>query len=122
MTTTREKLRIVWDGPFTLVNARGGHWTANQAEDAMLRQWGRLAGGDTGIVFDGPVKVEAMMTVKAGVLPDCGAISLAVKHVLDGLVDAGVIPDDSPDYVKSETYHAPERTDKRSLIVMVVPA
>lgn len=115
----RGTLRLVWDGPFSLVNARSGHWAANHAEDAMLRQWGAMAGTDAGITFTGPVTVEAMMTIAVGVLPDCAAISLAVKHIVDGLVDAGVITDDSPDYVRSETYHAPERTGTRSLILLV---
>ncbi len=110
-------MRIVWDGPFTLVNARSGHWSANHAEDAMLRQWAAMAGADTGVWFDGPVEVHAVMTVATGVLPDAGAIALAVKHVIDGLVDADVIRDDTPEYVVSETYHAPERTGQRTLRV-----
>ncbi|MEZ5165678.1 MAG: hypothetical protein R2695_04005 [Acidimicrobiales bacterium] len=115
-------LRLAWDGPFSLVNARSGHWWANHAEDQMLRQWAAMAGTDEGIHFTGPVQVEAMMTIARGVLPDCGAISLAVKHVIDGLVDAGVLPDDNSTHVISETYHAPERTGRRSLIVLVKDA
>ena len=32
-------LKLVWDGPFTLVNARTGHWSNHAAENARLRQW-----------------------------------------------------------------------------------
>ena len=40
-------------------------------------------------------------------MPDADAIAPSVKPVIDGLVDAGVIPDDSPAYVHQVTYRAP---------------
>ncbi len=68
-------LRLVWDGPFTLVNARGGHWSNHAAENATLRRWAEMTGTDQGVVFGGPVTIEALMTVHRGVLPDCDAIA-----------------------------------------------
>jgi len=41
-------------------------------------------------------------------LPDADAIAPSVKSILDGLVDAGVIDDDGPNYVHSVTYLAPK--------------
>lgn len=38
-------------------------------------------------------------------LPDPDALAPAVKGVLDGLVDAGVIPDDGPGHVAVVAYH-----------------
>ena len=70
-------------------------------------------------MFGGPVTIEALMTSQRGVLPDCDAISAAVKPVIDGIVDAGVILDDSPKHVRSITYHAPRRSDARRLVVLV---
>ena len=72
-----------------------------------------------GVVFGGPVTIEALMTVHRGVLPDCDAIAAAVKPVIDGIVDAGVILDDSPKHVRSITYHAPKRSDARRLVVLI---
>ncbi len=78
-----------------------------------------MTGTDQGVVFGGPVTIEALMTVHRGVLPDCDAIAAAVKPVIDGIVDAGVILDDSPEHVRSITYHAPKRSDARRLVVLV---
>lgn len=41
-------------------------------------------------------------------LPDADAIAPGVKGFIDGIVDAGVIPDDGPDHVTSVTYLAPK--------------
>ena len=40
-------------------------------------------------------------------LPDPGALAPAAKPIIDGIVDAGVIPDDSGTYVDAITYYAP---------------
>lgn len=40
-------------------------------------------------------------------IPDVGACMPAVKAAIDGLVDAGIIPNDSPQYVRSLTFTAP---------------
>ena len=119
MNPVSRSVRLVWDGPFTLVNARTGHWSKHAAENAKLRRWAETAGTDQGVVFGGPVTIEALMTVHRGVLPDCDAIAAAVKPVIDGIVDAGVIHDDSPEHVRSITYHAPKRSDARRLVVLV---
>jgi hypothetical protein len=41
-------------------------------------------------------------------MPDVGAPILAVKAILDGVVDAGLLPDDGPDYVRRLLFLAPE--------------
>jgi len=119
MNPVIRSVRLVWDGPFTLVNARTGHWSKHAAENAKLRRWAEKTGTDQGVVFGGPVTIEALMTVHRGVLPDCDAIAAAVKPVIDGIVDAGLILDDSPEHVRSITYHAPRRSDGRRLVVLI---
>jgi crossover junction endodeoxyribonuclease RusA len=47
-----------------------------------------------------------------GVLADVAAHVPAVKAAVDGLVDAGVMQDDSPAYLTSETYNQPTRGKK----------
>lgn len=42
-------------------------------------------------------------------LPDVGACFATAKAAIDGLVDAGVIPDDNPAHVKFLGFAAPER-------------
>ncbi len=45
-------------------------------------------------------------------LPDTGNNYPALKAALDGLVDAGVLPDDSPKHVLSITMNAPTKCGK----------
>ena len=52
-------------------------------------------------------------------LPDVGACFPAVKAAVDGLVDAGIIPDDSPQYVHSISFYAPLVGDLEGLRLVV---
>lgn len=60
------------------------------------------------------VHVEAEVWQHSGTLGDAGGHAPVVKAVLDGLVDAGVLADDSGSYVERITYHAPCRTAQRA--------
>ncbi len=53
---------------------------------------------------------------KGGRLQDVGACNPAVKAAIDGLVDAGVLPDDSPEFVRSLIFLPPLK-DKNSLVI-----
>ena len=55
---------------------------------------------------------------KGGRLQDVGACNPAVKAAIDGIVDAGVLPDDSSQYVKSLIF-LPPRNDKNSLVLYI---
>ena len=55
---------------------------------------------------------------KGGRLQDVGACNPAVKAAIDGLVDAGVLADDSPEFVKSLVF-LPPRKDKNSLVLYI---
>lgn len=44
-----------------------------------------------------------------GRLQDVAACNPSVKAAIDGIVDAGVLPDDSSEYVRSITFTAPQR-------------
>jgi hypothetical protein len=56
-------------------------------------------------------------------LPDPDGIAPAVKGVLDGLVDAGVVADDSGEFVHAITYRAPVvgAGQPAALIVRITP-
>lgn len=63
------------------------------------------------------VTVEPWLATRRGV-QDTGACHPAVKAAVDGLVDAGVIDDDTPDIVRSITFRAPRiGRDALNLIV-----
>ena len=55
----------------------------------------------------GSVQVAAWGVYPTRTMPDVGGIAPTVKAVLDGIVDAGVLKDDSPPFVQSETFYPP---------------
>jgi hypothetical protein len=55
---------------------------------------------------------------KGGRLQDVGACNPSVKAAIDGIVDAGVLPDDSSQYMKSLIF-LPPRNDKNSLVLYI---
>jgi len=56
-----------------------------------------------------------------GSMPDTGACIGAAKAAIDGLVDAGVIPDDSPRFVHRLTFEAPVVTGVDALELVIEP-
>jgi hypothetical protein len=57
----------------------------------------------------GPVAIYARAYVRGGVLPDADAIAPMVKAAIDGLVDAGIIPNDDGENVYLVGYGRPAR-------------
>jgi crossover junction endodeoxyribonuclease RusA len=55
---------------------------------------------------------------KGGRSQDVGACNPAVKAAIDGLVDAGILPDDSPEFVRSLVFLPPQK-DKNSLVIYI---
>jgi crossover junction endodeoxyribonuclease RusA len=53
-------------------------------------------------------------------MPDVAACYPAVKAAIDGLVDAGVIPDDNPHHVTCVTFRAPVVADRDGLRLVIV--
>lgn len=56
---------------------------------------------------------------KGGRLQDAGGCAPAAKAAIDGLVDAGVFADDSPEYVRSITYLRPTRGEPRLMLWII---
>lgn len=52
-------------------------------------------------------------------LPDTAACVGAVKAAIDGLVDAGLLPEDGPKVVRRVIFEAPRRTGRDALTVSV---
>ena len=55
-------------------------------------------------------------------LPDADAVAPALKGFLDGLVDAGVVPDDDGRYVHAITYRRPEVAAGQPALCVLVAA
>lgn len=64
------------------------------------------------------VEIEVEVFLKGGKLQDVAACNPAVKAGIDGLVDAGIIEDDSPEFLKSIKFFAPKR-GKNSLVLHI---
>jgi hypothetical protein len=92
-----------------------------------LAKW-RKIGKDraTGAVrMSGPMSPPVRVVVHhyrmhRGSMPDTGAPILAVKAVIDGAVEAGLLPNDKPETVRKLTFLAPEVTGKHGLEVVFV--
>lgn len=64
--------------------------------------------------------ITVEQTCRAGTtLPDVGACYPAAKAAIDGLVDAGVIPNDTPEHLVSLTFTAPAHGERDSLVLIV---
>lgn len=68
----------------------------------------------------GPVVVTAMPVFRDRRRQDVGNCYPAVKAAIDGLVDAGCLDDDDPDYVASIVFVRPETGVGRDALVLRV--
>ncbi|NCV84637.1 MAG: hypothetical protein EBW14_01855, partial [Oxalobacteraceae bacterium] len=64
------------------------------------------------------ISVTVQPYQQGGRLQDVGACNPAVKAAIDGLVDAGVLPDDSSEFVRSLIFLPPQK-GKNSLVVYI---
>lgn len=67
-----------------------------------------------------PLCIEVRHLCK-GRLPDIAASTFAVKGCVDGFVDAGLLPDDSPKYLHGMYLPAPEKSDRDALVFEFEP-
>jgi hypothetical protein len=65
------------------------------------------------------IEVVVLPEVRNKVMPDTGACIGAAKAAIDGLVDAGVIPDDGPRFVRRLTFLAPVVTGVDALVLRI---
>jgi hypothetical protein len=65
------------------------------------------------------ITVEAVQTCRDKRMPDIGGCFPAVKAAIDGIVDAGVIPDDDSQYLHALTFLAPQCTGTDALHLRV---
>lgn len=95
--------------PWSLNAERGrSHWAQARKDTAEWRQAFFVLGRQQRDARFTRVTVT-VETVMKGRLADTGNTYPAAKAALDGLVDAGVLPDDTPDVVRALTFLAPRR-------------
>ena len=99
------------------------HPQAWQRETKLWRLAAKVAAESVSVPMLDKVKVQACPWLKGKRSQDVGACMRAVKAAIDGLVDAGVLPDDTPAHVLSLEFLPPAlgaETDELVLTLEVV--
>jgi hypothetical protein len=111
--------RVTEHPPLTLNIARqNGEWAARR-ELQQWRAWAKEeAKGVEPILGPVTVTVVHLRPTRAS-MPDVGAPMLAAKAVIDGIVEARVLPSDGPDVVTRLTFETPEVVGHHGLRVIV---
>lgn len=107
--------------PWTINEERRMHWSKLSEIKAMWRQRGAVEAKRMKI----PPLITATLSVQPVIKdrksePDIGACMGAVKALVDGLVDAKVLPDDSGDYLTYIGFYPPEIGEKDAVILTIV--
>ena len=106
--------------PWTLNHERQGEGGGKYKRAQWVREWRKkFAELAADLAPLRTAAVTVLPEVRNNVMPDTGACIGAVKAAIDGLVDAGVLPDDGPRYVRSLTFLAPVVTGVDALVLCV---
>lgn len=94
------------------------HWSKQGLVTKQYRLEARLRAANKP-KFTGPVIVNAQPFCRDNRLADAGACFDVVKAIIDGIVDAGLLPGDGPQWVKRYELCAPENTGDDVLVIEV---
>lgn len=110
-------LSVVVPGKLWTVNSeRANHWTRRADSTAIWRRSAFIEARRLGRnAFTEPVAIHVQPYQRRGALADAGAHAMVAKAAIDGLVDAKVLQDDTPEFVSKIVFHAPERSNVESL-------
>lgn len=115
--------RLVYDRPALSLNAeRKGHWSARHEHTVEIRQAFLLLAKKAKIGRHERITVTVHHEVHRGKLPDIGNCYPTAKAAIDGLVDAGVIPDDTGEHLVLLSFTPPTRSARNAVLIDVVPA
>lgn len=102
--------------PWTTNSERKGHWSSRAKLTKAWRDYFHMIGKDR------PRLAWAHITVTPfqarGVLQDTGACHPAVKAAVDGMVDAGILENDTAEFLRSLTF-LPTRRGEDGLHILV---
>ena len=107
-------------------------WTTNQERKkgshylrSETTKWWREAfceaAIDAAIPHFDMIDIEVTPVLPDKKMQDTGACYPTAKAAIDGLVDAGVIDDDSPRYVPTITFHSPVVSKIGGLEILIIP-
>ena len=122
MTQTQTRvwrIRLPYVKPPLSLNARQ-HWAARARETRRVRSDVRLLVRAAKVPELGRVRVQLEYTPRDARRRDTDNLVATLKAVCDGVVDAGVVPDDTPEFMgKPEPLiTAPDRGDPHLRLVL----
>ena len=106
--------------PFTVNETRNWHYMKLAKK---VKEW-----REAGCWLSRQAKVPAMQAAEIHIISllkrmnrDLGAEMLAAKAMLDGaIIDAGVMPDDRPPYIRRMVFEEPVKYSKNAMTMMIV--
>jgi len=102
--TARSWLLVVPMRPTLTNQAHRWHYRTISADRKKWRGLGLALAEQAKVPACTAIEVTCWGVYPGGRLPDPDAVAPSLKGVLDGLVDAGVVPDDTGEWVKAITY------------------
>lgn len=110
------------DRPFTVNTWRNWHHRVKATHTKRWRKAGCVAAREAQIPRLDVVDVVVHTYLKdRRSIQDTGASFCAYKAALDGIVDAGVLEDDDPRFVRDVTFRAPVIGEGDGLSITLVP-
>ena len=97
------------------------HWTEKARRTRIWRHaaHGAVLGQHKGARFDVPVRITVTIHKTRAGRYDVANYGVTAKAIVDGLVDAGVIPDDSNEWVTGPDMRAGEKRAEPCVVVRV---
>ena len=117
MSAHRITVETPWTAPPLTANQRM-HWRKKAAVTKDVRQWARLLFRPTHM--HAPVTVQLDWHVPDKRRRDDDNTVPTLKAICDGLVDAGIVPDDTPDLMVKlmpRIIHAPDAPKRLTLTI-----
>lgn len=85
-------------------NQRHPHWAVENTRKKAIRNFGYTSGKTSGLTFTVPVRVIAHIGYATNAKADPGNAAPTLKALIDGMVLAGVLEDDSHEHVIGPDY------------------
>lgn len=105
---------------WTVNRERTKHWSYRSKMAAPWRRDAAIMARAAGIPHLDRCTIDIMPAQLRGKLADTGAHEPAAKAILDGIVDAGVLDDDTGAYVLTITSHPPVRATRYDRITIKI--
>jgi crossover junction endodeoxyribonuclease RusA len=112
-----------YDDILTVNKERSTHWSTRSSVVKAWREafaWLALTSKLPTNGSVGPCHIDAVpLTARRSGRQDVGACLPVVKAAIDGLVDAGVWPDDTPDYVLSIRFWPQQKSSDQGVRIVI---